>query len=160
VRWLLGIGVVLSLGGCSSAAESASTVATEATVDPRAGQCEHIFDKVTPPISLVGGGATFTFDDEFADPALKGPGVLCDGTSWEAGMRLYWAAIDRDRRVIYFRESPNGIKSWQFDRLLEAQVIIEDWRIDYNDNRPHTAHGDLTPTEFAHAWTINQPEAA
>jgi putative transposase len=40
-------------------------------------------------------------------------------------------------------------------------VINEHWRVDYNDNRPHTAHGDLTPTEFARAWTINhQPEAA
>lgn len=31
---------------------------------------------------------------------------------------------------------------------------IEDWRIDYNQNRPtHSAHGDDTPTEFAQAWT-------
>ena len=29
--------------------------------------------------------------------------------------------------------------------LLEARVHIEDWRIDYNDHRPHTAHGDLPP---------------
>jgi putative transposase len=51
---------------------------------------------------------------------------------------------------------------WQFDSLLEAQVLIGDWRIDYNQNRPHSAHGDLTPTEFAQAWTtkINQPQAA
>ena len=41
------------------------------------------------------------------------------------------------------------------DTLLEAQVLIEDWRIDYNQNRPHSAHGDLTPTEFAQAWTPN-----
>ena len=63
-------------------------------------------------------------------------------------------------------ESFNGrlrdelLNSWQFDSLLEAQVIIEDWRIDYNEHRPHSAHGDLTPAEFARAWTINQPEAA
>lgn len=63
-------------------------------------------------------------------------------------------------------ESFNGrlrdelLNSWQFDSLLEAQVIIEDWRIDYNEHRPHTAHGDLTPSEFAQAWTIKQPEAA
>ena len=63
-------------------------------------------------------------------------------------------------------ESFNGrlrdelLNGWQFDSLLEARVIIEDWRIDYNEHRPHTAHGDLTPTEFARAWTINQPEAA
>lgn len=52
---------------------------------------------------------------------------------------------------------------WIFDSLLEAQVIIGDWRIDYNNNRPHSAHGDLTPSEFAQAWTtnrINQPQAA
>lgn len=50
---------------------------------------------------------------------------------------------------------------WQFDSLLEARVIIEDWRIDYNINRPHTAHGELSPAEFAAHWTtINQPQAA
>lgn len=50
---------------------------------------------------------------------------------------------------------------WVFDSLLEARVIIGDWRIDYNKNRPHTAHGDLTPTEFADHWaTINQPQPA
>ena len=64
-------------------------------------------------------------------------------------------------------ESFNGkfrdelLNGWQFDSLLEARVIIEDWRIDYNINRPHTAHGDLAPTEFATTWTtINQPQAA
>ena len=64
-------------------------------------------------------------------------------------------------------ESFNGkfrdelLNMWQFDSLLEARVIIEDWRIDYNVSRPHTAHGDLTPSELAQAWTtINQPQAA
>lgn len=49
-----------------------------------------------------------------------------------------------------------------FDSRLEAQVLIEDWRIDYNNHhRPHSAHGDLTPTEFAQAWTThNQPALA
>lgn len=63
-------------------------------------------------------------------------------------------------------ESFNGrlrdelLNRWQFDSLLEARVIIEDWRMDYNIARPHTAHGDLTPTEFATAWITNQPQAA
>jgi len=62
-------------------------------------------------------------------------------------------------------ESFNGrfrdelLNGWHFDSLLEARVIIESWRIDYNNNRPHTAHGDLTPSEFAQQWT-NQPQAA
>ncbi len=50
---------------------------------------------------------------------------------------------------------------WRFDSLREARVIIEDWRIDDNTNRPHTAHGDQTPAAFAAAWTtINGPEVA
>jgi putative transposase len=64
-------------------------------------------------------------------------------------------------------ESFNGrlrdefLNGWQFDTLLEAQVLIEDWRIDYNQNRPHSAHGDLTPSEFAQAWTTrHQPALA
>ena len=48
-----------------------------------------------------------------------------------------------------------------WDSLLEARVIIEDWRIDYNTNRPHSAHGELTPTEFTLQWTTtHQPQAA
>jgi putative transposase len=56
-------------------------------------------------------------------------------------------------------ESFNGrlrdelLNGWHFDSLLEAKVLIEDWRIDYNINRPHSAHGGLTPDEFARAWT-------
>ena len=64
-------------------------------------------------------------------------------------------------------ESFNGrlrdefLNGWQFDSLLEAKVLIEDWRIDYNEQRPHSAHGDLTPTEFATAWTTrHQPSLA
>ena len=47
----------------------------------------------------------------------------------------------------------------QFDTLLEAQVLIADWRILYNDHRPHSALGMLTPTEYARQWrATNQPQ--
>jgi putative transposase len=46
----------------------------------------------------------------------------------------------------------------QFDTLLEAQVLIADWRIEYNTYRPHSALGMLTPTEFARQWRTNQPQ--
>ncbi|TXI54014.1 integrase core domain-containing protein, partial [Mycolicibacterium mageritense] len=53
------------------------------------------------------------------------------------------------------------LNSWRFDSLLEARVIIEDWRCDYNANRPHSAHGELTPAEFALQWTTtHQPQVA
>jgi putative transposase len=62
-------------------------------------------------------------------------------------------------------ESFNGrlreefLNSHRFDSLLEAQVLIEDWRIDYDMNRPHSAHGWLSPNEFVRAWTTrHQPQ--
>ena len=59
-------------------------------------------------------------------------------------------------------ESFNGrlrdelLNGQRFDSLLEAQVLLEDWRIDYNINRPHSAHGWLTPVEFVEAWLHGQ----
>jgi putative transposase len=48
-----------------------------------------------------------------------------------------------------------------FDTLLEAQVLVADWRHEYNDYRPHSALGMLTPTEFAARWrTEHQPAAS
>jgi putative transposase len=42
-----------------------------------------------------------------------------------------------------------------FDSLLEAQVLLEDWRIDYNIKRPHSGLGGMTPAAFAEDWTNN-----
>lgn len=37
-------------------------------------------------------------------------------------------------------------ENWFLD-LKDAQAKIEAWRIDYNDNRPHTSNGGATPSE-------------
>jgi hypothetical protein len=42
--------------------------------------------------------------------------------------------------------------------LTEAQVLIEDWRQDYNTRRPHSALGMMAPVRFAAA--ILQPQLA
>lgn len=44
-----------------------------------------------------------------------------------------------------------------FDTLLEAQVLVEDWRIEYNSYRPHGSLGDLTPEAFHAGWLTQQP---
>ena len=44
-----------------------------------------------------------------------------------------------------------------FNSLLEAKVLVEDWRIEYNTVRPHSALGYLTPTDYAKAWTTTHP---
>jgi transposase InsO family protein len=40
----------------------------------------------------------------------------------------------------------------EFYNLTEATVLIEDWRIGYNTERPHSSLGNLTPVEFHRAW--------
>jgi transposase InsO family protein len=38
-----------------------------------------------------------------------------------------------------------------FCSLAEARLIVEGWRVEYNEQRPHSALGYLTPVEFAAA---------
>jgi hypothetical protein len=46
-----------------------------------------------------------------------------------------------------------------FSTFLEAQVLVEDWRIEYNTVRPHSAIGYLTLTDYAEAWNANHPNS-
>jgi putative transposase len=43
-----------------------------------------------------------------------------------------------------------------FSSLLEARLLVEDWRIEYNTVRPHSALGYLTPADYARTWTTQQ----
>ena len=36
-----------------------------------------------------------------------------------------------------------------FDTLAQAREMIEAWRIEYNESRPHMALGNVAPLEFA-----------
>ena len=40
-----------------------------------------------------------------------------------------------------------------FLNMVDAQAVIEAWRLDYNTVRPHSALGDRTPDQFAQAST-------
>jgi putative transposase len=44
----------------------------------------------------------------------------------------------------------------QFNSLLEARVLVGDWRQEYNSYRPHSALGMLTPNDYAEGWSTNQ----
>ncbi|GAC1413620.1 MAG: hypothetical protein NVSMB57_09140 [Actinomycetota bacterium] len=63
-----------------------------------------------------------------------------------------------------FVESFNGrvrdelLNIEEFATLLEAQVVIETWRAEYNTYRPHSSLGWLTPHEYAQRWTTENPE--
>jgi transposase InsO family protein len=59
-----------------------------------------------------------------------------------------------------FVESFNGhfrqecLDQHWFASLGEARQIIEEWRIEYNTERPHQALKYGTPTDFAAAWEL------
>jgi len=54
-----------------------------------------------------------------------------------------------------FVESFNGtfraecLNAHWFASLTEAQRIVETWRVEYNESRPHRSLGEKTPNEFA-----------
>jgi putative transposase len=65
-----------------------------------------------------------------------------------------------------FIESFNGrlrdecLNVYSFESIAHAQELIEGWRRDYNDRRPHGALGHLTPSEYATQRQMNGSEAA
>jgi putative transposase len=43
-----------------------------------------------------------------------------------------------------------------FYSLRETQIVIEKWRVEYNESRPHRALGEKTPHEFANEITASR----
>ena len=76
--------------------------------------------------------------------------------AWQEELGIEWHYIAPGKPMQNgFVESFNGrlrdecLNEHLFANLNEARQIIEDWRIDYNTNRPHTSLNGLTPSEFA-----------
>lgn len=44
-----------------------------------------------------------------------------------------------------------------FDSRTEARCLIENYRLHFNSERPHSALNYQTPDEFAQSWKLNQP---
>lgn len=88
-----------------------------------------------------------------------------DGWAYEKGVRLDFIRPGKpnDNPLI---ESFNGrlreecLNDNQFLTLVEAQTIVEAWRKDYNEERPHGALHGLTPSEFAQRQTVLKQELA
>jgi putative transposase len=64
-----------------------------------------------------------------------------------------------------FVESFNGhlrrelLEMESFNSLYEAQLLLDDWRLEYNHYRPHQSLNYMTPAEYARRCkTDNQPE--
>ncbi len=94
---------------------------------------------------------------EFAGLAMLG---------WAQSLRLDWHYIEPGKpQQNAFIESFNGrlrdefLNETLFTTLAQARVELEEWRRDYNTERPHSALGNLTPIAYA-ARNASVPQQA
>ena len=93
-----------------------------------------------PEIIIIDNGL------EFVSNAL-------DQWAYKRGIKLFFISPGKPIENCYI-ESFNGkfrdecLNMHWFLDLLQARRIIEEWRIDYNTERPHSSLGYLTPEEF------------
>ena len=115
--------------------------------------------------SSIGGARVARVLDRLIEFRGKPEGITMDNGPEFAGRALDAWAYRNKVRLDFIRpgkpienayiESFNGrlrdecLNGNEFLSLREAQNIIESWREDYNDKRPHGSLGHLTPTEFA-----------
>ncbi len=83
---------------------------------------------------------------EFAGKAL-------DAWAYRKGVKLQFIEPGKPVQNAFI-ESFNGkfrdecLNDHWFTTLMEAQEIVENWRMDYNEVRPHSSLNNLTPLEF------------
>ncbi|MDV0476609.1 integrase core domain-containing protein, partial [Klebsiella pneumoniae] len=51
-----------------------------------------------------------------------------------------------------FNKADECLNEHWFSDIVHARKIINDWRLDYNECRPHSSLNYLTPAEFAAGW--------
>lgn len=88
-------------------------------------------------------------------------GKALDLWAFENQVRLRFIQPGKPVQNAYI-ESFNGkfrdecLNEHAFVNILSAQKIIEFWRQDYNENRPHSSLNNMTPEEFSSSFTKNQ----
>jgi putative transposase len=90
----------------------------------------------------------------FVDNCSEFTGRLMDMWAYHRGVRLDFSRPGKPTDNS-FVETFNGslrdecLNVHWFATLSEARTVLEVWRKDYNESRPHSALRDLTPVEYA-----------
>lgn len=92
-------------------------------------------------------------------------GRVLDAWAYGRQVALRWIEPGKPSQNAWV-ESFNGrmrdecLNQHWFANIPHARRVIEDWRKEYNDARPHSALGYLTPSEFARQWREEQGRKA
>jgi putative transposase len=101
--------------------------------------------------------------------------LRCDnGSEFTSQLMDLWA-YQHQVRIDYSRpgkptdnayvESFNGtfrdecLNAHWFESIADARAVVESWRVEYNESRPHRALGEVPPAEFARRFRA-RPEPA
>lgn len=90
----------------------------------------------------------------FADNGAEFTGQLVDLWAYHHGVRIDFSRPGKPTDNAFIETFNGSLRDeclnlhW-FDTLAEAKALIEAWRRDYNESRPHMALGNKTPREYA-----------
>jgi putative transposase len=97
----------------------------------------------------------------------NGTELTCNAMlKWTTETAVAWHYIQPGKPMQNgYMESFNGklrdecLNEHVFSSLAEARRVIEAWRVDYNEVRPHSSLAYQTPEEFAAMWVERQSES-
>jgi putative transposase len=90
----------------------------------------------------------------FVDNGSEFTGRLMDMWAYHHGVRLDFSRPGKPTDNSYVETFNGSLRDeclnvhW-FKTLTEAKHVLEAWRRDYNETRPHSSLRDMTPAEFA-----------
>ena len=90
----------------------------------------------------------------FADNGAEFTGHLVDLWAYHHGTRIDFSRPGKPTDNAFIETFNGSLRDeclnvhW-FETLAEARRLIEAWRIDYNESRPHMALGNIPPSEYA-----------
>jgi putative transposase len=97
----------------------------------------------------------------FCDNGSEFTSQAMDLWAYRAGIRIDFSRPGKPTDNAHV-ESFNGtlraecLDTHWFTTLAEAKEIIEAWRQEYNESRPHRAHGERTPNEIAKEFAASR----
>ena len=110
-------------------------------------------EDVTQVLSRIGAQRS-TPKTLFCDNGMEFTSQVMDLWAYQAGVQLDFSRPGKPTDNAYV-ESFNGtlraecLDAHWFATLAEAKQVIETWRREYNESRPHRALGERTPHEIA-----------
>lgn len=102
----------------------------------------------------------------FADNGAEFTGRLMDLWAYHHGTRIDFSRPGKPTDNAFIETFNGSLREeclnihW-FESIDQAKAIIEQWRTDYNECRPHMALGNISPGEFARRMgkAENQPDS-